>query len=803
MSIRLRPPRKRSALASLALVAGCLTGAVVTAVVTSAPAHADTVPPAPAGWTTVFGDNFAGTAGSPPSSANWFYDIGTGYGTGEKEQTTSSTQNVYLDGNGHLVLKAINNGGTWTSARIESTRDDFQAPPGGKMEMTASILQPNPANGLGYWPAFWALGEPMRRGGGWPQSGEIDMMEDVNGLNEASQTLHTSSTSPGHALIPCPGSGSSCQTGYHTYSVIIDRTNTSAETMQFLMDGVVESTITEASVGTASWQAAVDHGFFIIWDLAMGGNYPDGISGQTTPTSATTSGASMSVAYVAVYEQGGNSTPTATATATGTVKGLNSLCLTNQNSLNTEGNPMFVSGCNGGAGQQWSTYSDGTLRVQGGCLDVVSAGTTSGTNVDWYPCNGTNAQLWTRQANGELVNPNSGLCLSDPGGNTGARLVIETCTGAAQQIWTTPSGGGTGNTVSVSAPGNQSATVGTATSLQIHATDSASGQTLTYSATGLPAGLSINASSGLISGTPTAAGTSNVTVTARDGTGATGSTAFTWTVTGGGSGGTCGTTNVALNKTATASSTENAGGAAANAVDGNTGTRWSSGFSDPQWLQVDLGSVQSICKVTLNWEAAYATAFQVQTSNDGTNWTSIYSTTTGTGGNQSLNVSGSGRYVRVYGTARATQYGYSLWELGVFTGTTGGGGTCGSTNLALNKTATASSTENAGGAAANAVDGNTGTRWSSGFSDPQWLQVDLGSVQSICKVVVNWETAYATAYQIQTSTDGTNWTSVYSTTTGTGGVQTLNVSASARYVRVYGTARATQYGYSIWELQVS
>ena len=81
--------------------------------------------------------------------------------------------------------------------------------------------------------------------------------------------------------------------------------------------------------------------------------------------------------------------------------------------------------------------------------------------------------------------------------------------------------------------------------------------------------------------------------------------------------------------------------------------------------------------MTLNWEAAYATAFQIQVSPDGTNWTTIYSTTTGTGGNQTLSVSGTGRYVRMYGTARATPYGYSLWEFGVYTttgGTTGGGG---------------------------------------------------------------------------------------------------------------------------------
>src|SRR5216683_2677635 len=195
-------------------------------------------------------------------------------------------------------------------------------------------------------------------------------------------------------------------------------------------------------------------------DLAMGGNYPNGI---------------------------GNSTPTATAIATGAVKGINGLCLANQNSLNTASNPIVVSACNGSPGQQWSPYTDNTLRVQGGCLDVVSAGTTSGTNVDWYPCNGTAAQNWSHQANGELVNPNSGLCLTDPGGNTSARLDIETCTVSAQQQWTLPSGGGSGNTVTVTSPGNQNSTAGTPASVQIHASDSASGQTLTYGATGLPA----------------------------------------------------------------------------------------------------------------------------------------------------------------------------------------------------------------------------------------------------------------------------------------------------------------------------
>jgi hypothetical protein len=519
--------RRLSVLAAMGLVAGCLAGVGVTTLAGATAALAGTAPPAPSGWSTVFSDNFAGAAGSAPSSANWFYDIGSGYGTGEIENTTSSTNNVYLNGNGDLALTAIDNGGTWTSGRIESTRDDFAAPAGGEMEMTASIEQPNVANEDGYWPAFWALGSPGRAGGTWPTEGEIDMMEDVNGLNEASQTLHDSAGSSGSPLTAC--STTPCESGFNTYSVIINRVNTSAEYLEFLMDGTVTDTITEASVGTTAWQDAIDHGFYIIFDLAMGGNYPDGVCDCTYPTSSTTSGGTMLVQYVAVYEEGGNSTPTQTVTASGQITGDGGLCLGNQNSLNTEANPMIASTCNSAAGQQWSVYSNGTLGTEGGCLDVVGAGTTSGTDIDWYPCNATPAQNWTHETNGELENPNSGLCLTDPGGNPSAQLELETCTDSAAQVWTLPSGT-TGNTVTVTNPGSQSSTVGKAASLQVSASDSASGQTLTYSASGLPAGLSINSSTGLISGTPTTAGTSTVTVTATDTTGASGSASFSWTV---------------------------------------------------------------------------------------------------------------------------------------------------------------------------------------------------------------------------------------------------------------------------------
>src|SRR5579859_4371614 len=150
---------------------------------------------------------------------------------------------------------------------------------------------------------------------------------------------------------------------------------------------------------------------------------------------------------------------------------------------------------------------------------------------------------------------------------------------------------------------------------------------------------------------------------------------------------TCGSTNLALNHPATASSLENSSFPASNAVDGNLSTRWSSAFSDPQWLQVDLGSTQSICQVTLVWETAFGKAFQIQTSPDAATWTTIFSTTTGTGGTQTLSgLSGSGRFIRMFGTVRGTQFGYSLFEFEVFGPGSGGG--CATTNSPGNQTGT-------------------------------------------------------------------------------------------------------------------
>jgi beta-glucanase (GH16 family) len=285
-------------------VAAALIAAVPLALPSSA--HAVTVPPPPSGWSTVFSDDFAGASGGAPDASKWQFDTGPGssFGTGEIETMTNSADNVHLDGSGHLGITALNSGGNWTSGRIQTTSADVGAPAGGKLEVTASIQQPNPGSGVGYWPAFWMLGP-----GQWPENGEIDIMEDVNALSEVAGTVHCG-TDPGG---PCNegngiGSGlqacSGCQTGYHTYSMILDRTNTAAESISFSLDGNQYFTVTESQVGAATWQQAFDHNLSIIFDLAMGGAFPNGVCGCTSPTSATTSGGTMNVGYVAAYTTG-------------------------------------------------------------------------------------------------------------------------------------------------------------------------------------------------------------------------------------------------------------------------------------------------------------------------------------------------------------------------------------------------------------------------------------------------------------------------------------------------------------------
>ncbi|OUM61795.1 carbohydrate-binding module family 32 protein [Piromyces sp. E2] len=288
-------------------------------------------------------------------------------------------------------------------------------------------------------------------------------------------------------------------------------------------------------------------------------------------------------------------------------------------------------------------------------------------------------------------------------------------------------------------------------------------------------------------------------------------------------------TNLALNKKASSSSVETGKTyVAKNAVDGSKTSRWGSveGKSNPEWFQVDLGKKTTFNRVIIYWEAAFATDYKIQVSNDGKTFTTV-SSLSNFKGNKTLRTSNTftsvnARYVRVYCTGKATKYGYSIYEFEVYyipnakpksTTTTAVKTTTTAakkaTNLALNKKASSSSVETGKSyVAKNAVDGSKTSRWGSveGKSNPEWFQVDLGKKTTFNRVIIYWEAAFATDYQIQVSNDGKTFTTVSSLSNFKGNktLRTSNTfkSVKARYVRVYCTGKATKYGYSIYEFEV-
>jgi CxxC motif-containing protein (DUF1111 family) len=267
-------------------------------------------------------------------------------------------------------------------------------------------------------------------------------------------------------------------------------------------------------------------------------------------------------------------------------------------------------------------------------------------------------------------------------------------------------------------------------------------------------------------------------------------------------------TNLAQNKTATASSALTP---ALNAVDGNAGTRWESTHGvSPSWLSVDLGASYNLSSVVIDWEAANAANYEIQGSVNGTTWSNIATRTGGTFGTRTDTVAATGtyRYVRIYCTQRSigNNWGYSLWEVKVYGSVpaSSSSSVAANTNIALGATATASTQLQP---AALAIDNNPGTRWESAHGiDPTWIALDFGSAKTLSSVVIDWEAANAANYQVQGSNNNSTWVDLASRTGGTFGARTdtIAVSGSYRYLRVYGTQRSltNQWGYSILELKV-
>jgi hypothetical protein len=288
----------------------------------------------------------------------------------------------------------------------------------------------------------------------------------------------------------------------------------------------------------------------------------------------------------------------------------------------------------------------------------------------------------------------------------------------------------------------------------------------------------------------------------------------------------------------TASSAETAN-PAANLVDGSATTRWAaSAGTFPQWVRLDLGQKDRIGGYTINWynNASRSSKYKVELSDDDVTYALSVdkqtNTTMGISSDRTTSINArEGRYVRI--TVTGTSSGFaSIYELQVM-GVVGASGATtptptptptGTATPTRTPTATTRATPTATNstgstllsqghpvvasanpqyAPANAVDGNMTTRWASAQAvDPQWIYVDLGATHTVNRVVLTWEAAFAKSYQIQSSTDAATWTNLYSTTAGDGGTDDLTLSGSGRYVRMYGTVRATIYGYSVWELQV-
>lgn len=343
--------------------------------------------------------------------------------------------------------------------------------------------------------------------------------------------------------------------------------------------------------------------------------------------------------------------------------------------------------------------------------------------------------------------------------------------------------------------------------------------------------------------------------------------------------------NLALTGTYSSSS-----GIAAAAFDGNMSTRWESAQTDSQHIAVDLKKNYMIDHIKLNWEGAYGKGYLIETSLDGSNWTTVFSTSHGDGGVDDIYVTpNEARYVRLTGVERGTPYGYSLYEFAIYPydatymqedltapvlqadstdtfvkqpitisfaddehyrnsilsvtvnsqlltrGTDyeikpGGILLKGhlfpasgeyvitvdalhyeeatmlqsidrippDKNLAIGINASASS-----GDASAAFDNNPGTRWISDASDPQSITADLGESFELGRIMLYWEGAYGKSYIIEGSLDGLEWAPLFSTTQGDGGVDEILFNATeARYVRLVGSERGTQYSYSLWSFEI-
>ncbi|MFC4033277.1 family 16 glycosylhydrolase [Streptomyces polygonati] len=429
------PPTRRIRPFALAAAAALLLGGLLQqtafagpASTTATTANVAVAAVQPAAATATFTDDFNGSAGSAVDSSKWGYETGDNVNNHEREYYTSGNHNAALDGQGDLVITARKENpsnyqcwyGTcqYTSARLSTPQKFTQAY--GHFEARMKLPR-----GQGMWPAFWLLGNNIGSVG-WPNSGEIDIMENV-GFEPGS--VHGTIHGPGYSGSDGIGAGYTLPNGqsfsdaFHTFAI-----DWSPNSISWSVDGQVYETRTPADLNGHTW--VYDHPFYIILNLAVGGYWPG------DPNSGTTFPQQLVVDYVHVTTGGtGGGTGGGTAHP---ITGLAGKCVDVAGANTANSTPVDLYDCNGTAAQSWTVGSDGTIRALGKCLDVASAGTADGSKVQLYDCNGTSAQKWTVSAAHDIVNTGANKCL-DVTGNTsanGTRLQIWTCGGGANQKWT-------------------------------------------------------------------------------------------------------------------------------------------------------------------------------------------------------------------------------------------------------------------------------------------------------------------------------------------------------------------------------
>ncbi|MDQ1655393.1 MAG: hypothetical protein QOD41_476 [Cryptosporangiaceae bacterium] len=388
-----------------------------------------------AAWTMTWHDEFDGTAGTAPDGSKWGRDIGgSGFGNSELEYYTNSTRNAALSGDGKLVMTARSDDASgyscwygtckYNSARLLTSGKFTQKY--GRFE--ASIKIPR---GQGMWPAFWMLGDNIGSVG-WPQSGELDIMENIGKEpNTVHGSLHGPGYSGGNSVTGPYSQGSPFADAFHQYAV-----EWSPTSITWFVDNIPYLTRGPADTRGNPW--VFDHPFFMILNMAVGGSWPG------NPDGSTAFPQTMQVDYVRVYSgSAGGGTG-----RSGRITGIGGKCIDLNNGASADGTAVQLYTCLGtpsapAGSQNWTVGTDGTLRAKGKCMDVTGANPANGTKVQLYTCNGSSAQQWATGANGQLRNTLSGRCLDATGQSSAnyTRLQIYDCsggTGQDNQRWVLP-----------------------------------------------------------------------------------------------------------------------------------------------------------------------------------------------------------------------------------------------------------------------------------------------------------------------------------------------------------------------------